>query len=222
MQCGLPARTATRPRSACPRYQARPALWCGPLTRVLLFLPFSPNSFLRTCSAMWKSEFDIPSSNAILLAYMHPFAQGLCLSRITRVGSINMHARLTCHITSTGPIPTNRRVPSCAPLHPWVGSNTSPITPVTARSTPAHILTRPHMVTSFIRARNKGHPRAFRRWLAHRAGIKGRAPSPTRRERHGNPTCHAPRLTVPFQPYLARCGATEHFLFTNTYVHDYA
>jgi hypothetical protein len=79
---------------------------------------------------MWKSEFDIPSSNAILLAYTHPFAQGPCLSRITRVGSINMHARLTCHITSTGPIPTNRRVPSCAPSHPWVGSNTSPITPV--------------------------------------------------------------------------------------------
>jgi hypothetical protein len=85
---------------------------------------------------MWKSEFDIPSSNAILLAYTHPFAQGPCLSRITRVGSINMHARLTCHITSTGPIPTNRRVPSCAPSHPWVGSNTSPITPVAARRTP--------------------------------------------------------------------------------------
>ena len=168
---------------------------------------------------MWKSEFDVPSSNAILLTYTHPFAQGPCLSRITRVGSINMHARLTCHITSTGPIPTNRRVPSCAPSHPWVGSNTSPIAPVAARRTPARILTRPHMVTSFIRARNEGRRRAFRRWLAHRAGIKGRAPSPTRRERHGNPACHAPRLTVPFQPYLARCGATEHFLFTNTYVH---
>ena len=31
------------------------------------------------------------------------------------------------------------------------------------RRTPARVLTRPHMVTSFIRARNKGRPRAFRR-----------------------------------------------------------
>jgi len=31
--------------------------------------------------------------------------------------------------------------------------------------------------------------------------------------------CHAPKPVLVFQPLLARCGTTEHFLFTNTYVH---
>ena len=30
--------------------------------------------------------------------------------------------------------------------------------------------------------------------------------------------CHTPNLAVVFQPLLAKCGTTEHFLFTNTYV----
>jgi len=36
---------------------------------------------------------------------------------------------------------------------------------------------------------------------------------------HPHAMCQAPRLTVVFQLYLVSCGTTEHFLFTNTYVH---
>lgn len=123
---------------------------CGPFTCVLLFLLFSPSSFLRTCFAMWKTKFNVPRLNAIPFTHMHPFTQGSCLLGITRVDSIIMHSRLTCHITSTHPIPMNHCVPSCASPHPWVGSKTSLITPVVARRTLARVLTRPHMVTSFI------------------------------------------------------------------------
>ena len=35
----------------------------------------------------------------------------------------------------------------------------------------------------------------------------------------GKSACHAPKPTVVFQPCLAGCGTTLHFLFNNTHAH---
>jgi len=43
------------------------------------------------CYAMWKSEFDVPSSNAILLTYTHPFAQK-AVSLGDNKGRLHQHA----------------------------------------------------------------------------------------------------------------------------------
>lgn len=164
MQCGLPARTVARPALLARATKPDPpSVICPPVrpsyprhSLPSVFAQLLPSHLFCDVEVRVRCPF-VERHRPYLYASLRPRAVSLEDNR----GRLHQHA-------CPADLPHNLDTPhSNEPPRPFVCTvapkgRLQHIADYTRR-TPARVLTRPHMVASFIRERNKGRPRAFRR-----------------------------------------------------------